>query len=209
LADATDASAPLPSGHHNFLGESALITTPELLLKDEFRQNLDVEGTWAIVQIPGRLIADDSIVSTSSHGLHVRAAGQNPLTGEPAFTKTASGDDDHVKWMVDTKHISSNSVPGFDAHPGQELRCSMWARGQTFGTAAHPFGDAVTDPNADLRLASFAMNTIDAETGMVFDVWMTNEGIYPYYERLNLTGTATYGVFSSIFPRSRGSRASG
>ena len=32
------------------------------------------------------------------------------------------------------------------------------------------------------------MNTIDSETGMVFDVWMTNTGIYPYYERLNLTG---------------------
>jgi hypothetical protein len=176
------------------------MTTPDLLLKDEFRRGFDTEGTWAIVQIPERLIADDGIVSTSSQGLHVKAAGLNPLTGEPAFTKTSSGDDDHVKWMVDTRHISSNSVPGFDAPPGLELRCSMWARGQTFGTVSHPFGDAVTDPNTDLRLASFAMNTIDAETGMVFDVWMTNHAIYPYYERLNLTGSATYGAFSSVFP---------
>jgi Family of unknown function (DUF6081) len=44
------------------------------------------------------------------------------------------------------------------------------------------------------------MNVIDPETGMVFDVWMTNDAIYPYYERLNLTGTATYGAFSSVFP---------
>ncbi len=58
----------------------------------------------------------------------------------------------------------------------------------------------MTDPDTDLRLASFAMNTIDFETGMVFDVWMTNNAIYPYYERLNLTGTATYAVFSSVFP---------
>jgi hypothetical protein len=41
----------------------------------------------------------------------------------------------------------------------------------------------VTNPDTDLRLASFAMNTTDFETGMVFDVWMTNNAIYPYYER--------------------------
>jgi hypothetical protein len=76
----------------------------------------------------------------------------------------------------------------------------MWARGRTFGTAAHPFGTAVTDPEEDLRLAAFALNTLDPETGMVFDVWMTNHAIYPYYERLNLTGTAAYSTFSSVFP---------
>ena len=43
------------------------------------------------------------------------------------------------------------------------------------------------------------MNTLDLETGMVFDVWMTNNAIYPYYERLNLTGPAPYNVFSSVF----------
>jgi len=44
------------------------------------------------------------------------------------------------------------------------------------------------------------MNTTDFETGMVFDLWMTNNAIYPYYERLNLSGRATYGAFSSVFP---------
>jgi hypothetical protein len=171
-----------------------------MLLKDEFRQGLDMKDSWAIVQIPGRLNANDGSVLTSSRGLHVKAAGENRSTGEPAFTKTSSGGDDHVKWMVDTQHLSSNSLPGFDATPGQELRCTMWARGKTFGTAAHPFGDAVTDPDTDFRLGCFAMNTIDTETGMVFDVWMTNRAIYPYYERLNLTGTATFHAFSSVFP---------
>jgi hypothetical protein len=171
-----------------------------VLLKDEFRQGLDMKDSWAIVQIPGRLNANDGTVLTSSRGLHVKAAGENRSTGEPAFTKTSSGDDDHVKWMVDTQHLSSNSLPGFDAPPGQELRCTMWARGRTFGTAAHPFGNAVTDPDTDFRLGCFAMNTIDTETGMVFDVWMTNGAIYPYYERLNLSGTATFHAFSSVFP---------
>jgi hypothetical protein len=172
---------------------------PKVLLKDDFRRGLDLTGTWALVRFP-RFAADDGIVSTSDQGLHVKAAGTNPLTGEPAFSKTSPGEDDHVKWMADTQHLSSNSVPGFDAVPGQELQCNMWARGRTFGTAANPFGSAVTNPNTDLRLASFAMNTLDFETGMVFDVWMTNNAVYPYYERLNLSGTATYRAFSSVFP---------
>jgi hypothetical protein len=139
-------------------------------------------------------------VSTSGQGLHVKAAGTNPLTGEPAFSKISPGSsEDHVKWMADTQHLSSASVPGFDAVPGKELRCSMWTCGRTVGTGAHPFGKAVTDPKEDLRLVAFALNTLDLETGMVF-VWMTNNAIYPYYERLNLTGTAAYSTLSSVFP---------
>ena len=171
---------------------------PKVLLKDDFRQGLDLAHTWGLLSI-GSFVADDGIVTTSNQGLYVKPRGTNPLTGAPAFTKSSADEFDHVKWMADTQHLSSNSVPGFDAVPGQELQCNMWARGQTFGTAAHPFGSAVTNPNTDLRLASFAMNTIDFATGMVFDVWMTNNAIYPYYERLNLTG-ASYDAFSSVFP---------
>jgi hypothetical protein len=176
------------------------MTRPKLLLRDDFREGLDLTDSWAITRFPPRFRADDGIVSTSDRGLYVKAAGTNPQTREPAFPETAASEDDHVKWMIDTQHLSSNSVPGFDAVSGQELHISMRARGRTFGTAAHPFGSAVTNPDTDLRLAAFAMNTIDFETGMVFDVWMTNNAIYPYYERLNLTGTATYAVFSSVFP---------
>jgi hypothetical protein len=177
----------------------AAAATTKVLLKDDFRQGLDLTNTWALLSAQG-FIADDGIVSTSNQGLFVRASGTNPTTGQPAFTKVSPFDFDHVKWMADTQHLSSNGYPGYDAVAGKHLQCNMWARGQTFGTAAQPFGSAVTDPNTDLRLASFAMNTIDWETSMVFDVWMTNNAIYPYYERLNLTGTATYDAFSSVFP---------
>jgi hypothetical protein len=183
-----------------FLRKFALMMAPQILMEDDFRQGIDLTNSWAITRFPPRFSADDGIVSTSDRGLYVKAAGTNSETGEPAFSETAAGEDDHLKWMIDTQHLSSSSVPGFDAVPGHELQISMLARGRTFGTAAHPFGSAVTNPDADLRLASFAMNTIDFETGMVFDIWMTNNAIYPYYERLNLTGTATYGVFSSVFP---------
>src|SRR5258708_4375314 len=183
-----------------FLPRFGLVMAPQILMEDDFRQGLDLTSRWAITRFPPRFSADDGIVSASDRGLYVKAAGTNSPTGEPAFTESATGEDDHVKWMIDTHHRSSNSIPGFDAVPGHELQISMRARGRTFGTAAHPFGSAVTNPDTDLRLASFAMNTIDFETGMVFDVWMTNNAIYPYYERLNLTGTATYAVFSSVFP---------
>jgi hypothetical protein len=178
----------------------ASATSPKVLLKDDFRQGFDTTSTWALLEIPGVFKADDGITQTSNQGLYVRAKGTNPITGQPAFTKASPGDFDHVKWMADTQHLSSNGYPGYDAVPGKELSCNMWVRGQTFGTAGHPFGAAVTDPNTDLRLASFAMNTIDWETSMVFDVWITNNAIYPYYERLNLSGTATYAAFSSVFP---------
>jgi Family of unknown function (DUF6081) len=128
------------------------------------------------------------------------AGNTNPTTGEPAFTLAAGGELNHLKWMADTQRVSANAYPGFDAVPGEMLSCTMWGSGQTFGTAAHPFGAAVTDPQSDLRLASFAMNVIDYETGMVFDTWQTNTRIYPYYERVDTSGAATYQRFSSIFP---------
>ena len=56
----------------------------------------------------------------------------------------------------------------------------------------------MTNSDIDLSLATFAMNTLDLGPRMVFDVWMTNKAIYPYYERLKLSDTATYAVFSSV-----------
>ena len=195
------ARQPYRPVHATLAERFGLMTPPDVLLEDDFRRGLDLTGTWVLLSRPPSLVADDGVVSASDRGLHVKAAGTNRLTGEPAFSKTLPGSaEDHVKWMADTQHLSSNSVPGFDAVPGQELRCSMWARGRTFGTAGHPFGKGVTDPEGDLRLAAFALNTLDLETGMVFDIWMTNNAIYPYYERLNLTGTAAYSTFSSVFP---------
>jgi hypothetical protein len=170
------------------------------LLEDNFRSGLDLEQSWQVTEVPGRLSADDGIASGSDRGLHVRSGGTNPETRQPAFSKTAHGEDDHVKWMVDTRRLSSHGMPGFDALIDQELSISMRVRGQIFGTAAHPFARAVIDPETDLRLAAFAMNVIDYETGMVFDVWMTNGAIFPYYERLNLGGSTTFQAFSSVFP---------
>jgi hypothetical protein len=47
------------------------------------------------------------------------------------------------------------------------------------------------------------VKTIDLETGLDFDIRMTDTAIYPYYERLTLSRTETYRVFSSNRPRAR------
>src|SRR5260370_25113275 len=117
------------------------MTPPDVLLKDDFRRGLDLTGTWALVSRPPSFVADDGVVSASDQGLHVKAASTNPLTGEPAFSKTLPGSsEDHVKWMADTQHLSSNSMPGFDAGPGQGLRSTQWARGRPFGNAGPTCG---------------------------------------------------------------------
>jgi hypothetical protein len=70
------------------------MTPPNVLLKDDFRRGLDLTGTWALVSRPPSFVADDGVVSASDQGLHVKAAGTNPLTGEPAFSKTLPGSSD-------------------------------------------------------------------------------------------------------------------
>lgn len=175
-------------------------TGSDLLLRDEFAGGLDLEGTWGLFT-EGPFTADDAVVATSSSGLRVTAPGTNPITNEPAFTVggPVADENDHLKWMAVTRKVSSSGYPGFDACPGHVLSGTMWASGRTFGTDAHPFGAAVENPQSDLRLAAFAMNSFDDETGMVFDMWMTNTMIYPFYERLNPRGAAYQG-FSSCFP---------
>jgi Family of unknown function (DUF6081) len=180
-------------------GQMAGEADSEVLLIDSFTDGLDLTRTWALTTIES-FTADDGVVTASAGGLHVRSSGINAGTGEPAFALSAEGELDHLKWMADTRHVSSEGYPGFDAAPGRLLSCTMWGGGRTFGTDDHPFGGAVGDPQSDLRLASFAMNVIDDETGLVFDTWQTNTRIYPYYERLETSGRAAYQRFSSIFP---------
>src|SRR5437763_14720676 len=58
---------------------------PKVLLKDDFRQGLDLSSTWGLLSFPPFFLADDGIVTTSNQGLFVRASGTNSETGAPAF----------------------------------------------------------------------------------------------------------------------------
>lgn len=154
-------------------------------------------------------VADDGIVSTSSHGLSVIASGVDPVTHAPAFTKSMSQDTgflsafDHVKWLVVMNHFSSKGFLGFDAQPGHELTCEARISGQIFGTHEHPFGrEAVTDPDADPRLGAVATSAFDPETFMIFNFLVTNTRIYAFYEHPSFARDVygDYAAFSYAIP---------
>ena len=109
---------------------------------------------------------------------------------------------DHVKWLAYMNHTSSLGYPGFDAPASGELVCETVLSGRSYGVGAHPFGDAVEKPNDDLRLGAVAMNTIDFDTFMVFDFFLTNRGIYAFYERLPFARDryGNYAAFSFQIP---------
>lgn len=170
----------------------------ERILWDNFRDGFTVgaaDSKWFHFAA-GPYVGDDGLVTTSSKGLRVRASGTNPTSGEPAFVRSLGqegspsnplglpGGLDHVKWLAYMNHFSSQGYPGFDTRSGQQLSCESWISAESYGVENHPFGAAVLDSQDDLRLGSAAMNSIDFETMMVFDFFLTNKRIYALYERL-------------------------
>jgi hypothetical protein len=184
---------------------------------DDFRDGFSAQGPDAeyFYFAAGPYVGNDGIESTSSKGLRVISSGTNRRTGKPAFIRTLGQEDDgvgnpfglpggidHVKWLVYANHQTPGGISGFEAAPGQELSGQARISGRTFGTQAHPFGRAVKNPNDDLRLASVAFNSIDFESWMVFDFFITNERIYAFYERLPFGRTPdhNYAAFSYQIP---------
>lgn len=163
-----------------------------VLFFDDFSTTFDVGTTdekWLYFNVPG-FIADDGIATITNGALNVRSSGTN-MNNEPVFTKTVpqdtmpgqlSGAFDHVKFLVYSNYDAPNGFPGYRAIEGKELLCETVIRGQTFNTSLHPFGVAAAQN--DPRLASFTFNTVDLETFMVFDFFLTNDKIYVIYERL-------------------------
>jgi len=171
---------------------------PGLPVWDDFTSGFTVgpvgsAAKWFYFATPdGSFVGDDGSTATPHGTLTVVPKSQNPTTQRPEFSKTVAqeqtsglpGGLDHVKWLVYMNHLSSSGFPGFDAPQGQKLVCQTTLGGFTYGTADQPFGDAVSNAEDDLRLASFALNAIDFETYMVFDVFYTNRRIYAVYEHL-------------------------
>jgi len=158
----------------------------------------------------GPFVGDDGQTSPYNGGMYVWAPYWHPTTGMPAFTKTVApehvsglpGGFDHVKWLVYMNHFSSQGVPGFDAQWNYELSCSTNMSGASYGNELHPFGGNVANPQSDVRLATYAMNTVDFESYMVFDFMFTNEMVYAIYERLPFGRTSwnNYAAFTYAVP---------
>jgi hypothetical protein len=153
---------------------------------------------------------DDGQTSPFHGGMYVWSPTSHPTTGLPTFIKTVKpehisglpGGLDHVKWLVYMNHFSSYGYPGFDAQWNHELSCSTSMNGATYGTEHHPFGGYVANHQSDVRLATYAMNTIDFQSYMVFDFMFTNEMVYAIYERLPFGRTASnnYAAFTYAIP---------
>ena len=197
LAASTALAAPKPSG--------------TALLWDDFALPFSV-GTptskWFYFQ-DGAFVANDGLTQSDmgTGGMAVWPPGWGTETGDPVFSLTVPPDSatpgqyDHVKWLAYMNHAASTGIAGFDATAGKELACEVAITGWTYGTHRSPFPQVVA-PLEDPRLASFAQNTIDFETGMVFDFFFTNKRIYVLYERLPFARTATnhYAAFTYMIP---------
>lgn len=190
-----------------------MTATAETLAHETFATgySTDPGGRWFHVRMENYTTDDGVVTTRGSGGVHVAARGVNRVTGEPAFSLTvpqeAGGGDipatnDHAKWLVYMNHLSSAGVPGFDTSAELALAGTARIGGRTFGTDRHPFGDAVPDPQTDLRLGAFAMTTIDLESFVVFDFLFTNRLVYAFYERLPFARTAAnpYAAFSYAIP---------
>lgn len=163
----------------------------------------------------GPFIGNDGKPTIEGNTLTIQPLGNSD--NHPAFTKYLApegvdnnpfglpGGLDHVKWLTYMNHTSSTGYPGFTAPESGPLVCETQFKGQTYGTQAHPFGGLVPNANDDLRLAGSAMNVIDFQTYLVLDMFVSNEQVYAFYERLPFgRGTPgfspNYAAFSYAIP---------
>jgi hypothetical protein len=194
----------------------AQANAPYNVVWDDFKSGFSVDtasAKWFYFAAPP-FVGNDGVATTSRQGLRVAPGAVNTTTGQPAFSLTLGQEGapdnplglpaaiDHVKWLVYANHAASSGYPGFDALPGRELSFDSWISGQSFGNEANPFGAAVADPNDDVRLATAAMPTLDFETFLVSDFFLTNKRIYAIYERLPFGRSAghNYAAFTYAIP---------
>ncbi|MET9401047.1 DUF6081 family protein [Kitasatospora sp. NPDC002965] len=195
--------------------ETAVPAEAAELWRDDFRDGLSATGPdarWRYVQATAELIADDADATVTGDGLRLVSRGRNAATGEPAFTRTVPsergqagvvpGFADHAKWIAYVNRTAASGFQGFEAEPGRVLSVSATVSGRTYGTAGHPFGDAVRDPEDDLRLGGAMLNTIDPETSVAFDFILTNRRLYAFYGRTNFARRhlGPYGSFACTVP---------
>ena len=107
------------------------------------------------------------------------------------FSLTRRDPHDNVKALV-------YSTADFSPGPRGLLTVEADMRVTTFDTVANPYGaDA-----GDARLGCGAFNTIDLQTSMVFDFFVSNSRIVPLYERLpfTLNKDNQYPLFTELIP---------
>lgn len=131
-----------------------------------------------------------TIVNAVSQGTLTQVV--NPYTN--TVPQGPLGGLDHVKVL---QYHDQTFVPGTKK---RVIRYSARMSAETYDLDDHPFPDwTVFDEQDDMRLGSCAMNSVDLETMIVADFFMTNNGLYAFYERLPFARTMDnpYRSFSS------------
>ena len=171
-----------------------------VLFQDDFRTGLDTRTRWHVL--------GEAVPRRAADGLTVLPAGRDPVSGEPAFTLTrgpdapGGGRGDHVKWGLVARQPGEGDN-GFDMPSAGGLAYTLVLSGETAGVAGHPFGEAVADPDADLRLAAVCMVMTEPESRTVFDFVLTASRVHALYERLPATDGAGHAAFSYAVPVAR------
>ena len=131
------------------------------------------------------------------------------------YTITTASDLNNVKYLVYNKKVFE--APGYlkinCKYVSQEIVYdAVMSAQQKFPsppfTIPYPYPEGDTDlkgvnnARSDLRICSSALNTVDFETFMVFDFFLTDEDIYAFYERLPFGKTPenNYHAFSHAIP---------
>lgn len=160
------------------------------LFADDFADGL---ARWQVRPLGDRP-GGDGRVTTSPDGLVVAPPGLDPGTGEPRFADATGGP--HLRWAALAAHTSSRGLPGFDTAPhGLVVAAELSAR--VFGLGPLAAGHD-GDHERDVRLGAAALITLDRETGVVFDVMVTQRAVVAVYERLPAAGGTA--VFSYAVP---------
>ncbi|MBT2383945.1 DUF6081 family protein [Streptomyces sp. ISL-11] len=188
---------------HHGPGTTSPAATGRVLFDRDGRAGFRATGPdpdWQIRPI-GPLPLGDAVVRTTAAGLVVQPEAIDPDTGTPAFAYAAGpgGPDDHLKWCALAARTASSGMPGFDAPATGGLTGTAELSVRVFNAGRHPFGDAVTDPEADVRLGAGALLALDRETGLVFDFFLTNRRVYAVYERMRPPG-ADWAAFTYAVP---------
>lgn len=175
----------------------------QFLLDEDFSAGLVGAGpapTWVLRPTPARP-EGDGIVTASDAGLVVVPTATNPNTGLPAFAtdQEQAGRPGHLRWAVFANRQADSGVLGFKLPAHGALSTRMTLSAELYGTAGHPYGGQVPDPDSSLRCGMAAMICIDMETGLVFDFALTNRRVWALYERLPRPGGA-HGTFSYAVP---------
>ncbi|WBR14729.1 Laminin g domain-containing protein [Pandoravirus kuranda] len=133
--------------------------------------------------VPGVITANDGVVTPAGPTGGVRIASQPFTQSIPPVGVDGPvpfGTLDHPKFLA----LSECAFP-IAGPPDVETYFEIEAAAFTQNTQNNPFGlPFVADPYDDLRLAASALVTIDLNTFMVADMFLTNGGVYALYERL-------------------------